>query len=239
MITTRGIVLNTVRYSDSSVIARVYTEEVGLRSFMVRVGKGRKALTGMALLQPLTPVVLSFINDARRNLYDPRSLEREVLLNSIPFDTVKTCIALFMAEVVGRSIAEEEANGEKFRFIHGAVLMLDAETRPVNNFHLKFMVEFSRHLGFHPHHRTPDQRYFDLAEGEFTVTEPAHPHMLDPEAADRLETLMDIPLNRHHELRLDTAGRRYLLRKLVDYYRLHLDGMKEITSHLVLEEVLG
>lgn len=239
MISTRGIVLSTVRYSDGSVIARIYTEATGLRSFMVRIGKGKNALAKMALLQPLTLIQVSFNDDPRKSLLSPRSLERETLLNGIPFDTLKTCIALFMAEVIGRSITEEEGNTEKFRFLHGSVLMLDRETRPVNNFHLKFMIEFSRHLGFYPHHRTPEQVYFDLAEGEFTAIEPTHPYALECEAANQLESLMDVAFNLHHSLKINNGDRRILLRKLVDYYRLHLDGMKEITSHLILEEVLG
>lgn len=239
IVNTRGIVLSTVRYSDSTVIARVYTEASGLRAFLVRTGKGKNALPKLALLQPLSLVELSFSSDDRRGLRTPRSLEREHMLNGIPFDTVKTCIALFMAEVVGRSIGEEERNEPMFRFLHSAVLKLDAADRSVVNYHLKFMVDFSRFLGFYPHHRKAGQRYFDLMEGEFCAMEPPHGLMLSNELTDDFELLLECDSTQEHLLGFNSAQRRKLLQKLIDYYRLHLEGMKEITSHKVLEEVLS
>jgi DNA repair protein RecO (recombination protein O) len=236
---TRGIVLSTVRYSDSAVIARVYTESSGLRAFLIRTGKGKTALSKLAVLQPLSLVELSFNADDRKGLRTPRSLEREYLLNGIPFDTVKTCIALFMAEVVSRSIGEEERNEPMFQFLHTSVCNLDAADRSVVNYHLKFMVEFSRFLGFYPHHRRQGQHYFDLMEGEFCALEPPHGLMMSRELSNDFESILECPKGEEHLLKIDSTQRRKLLQKLIDYYRLHLDGMREITSHRVLEEVLS
>ncbi len=238
IINTVGLVLSTLRYSDSSVIAKIYTEQAGLRSFMIRTGNGKNAMVKMAMLQPLSIIELSFDPDLRKGLQTPRSLERSTVLNGIPFDTIKTCIALFMAEVVGRSIAEEESNPSMFRFLKDSVIMLDGETNQVINFHLKFMIEFSRYLGFYPHHRILGQNYFDMTDGEFAVAEPQHPYGLEEKLSDHFENLMNVPMMLHHSLKIGNESRRELLQKLIDYYRLHLDGMKEITSHKVLEEVL-
>jgi DNA repair protein RecO (recombination protein O) len=239
IVKTRGIVLSTLRYSDSSVIVRIYTEIAGLRSFMVRTGKGKTALLRMSLLQPLGPVEISFDRDEKKNLHVPRSLERDAILKEIPFDTAKTCIALFMAEVVSHSIAEEEMNSKLFEFLHGSVMLLDAETNSVKNFHLKFMIEFSGHLGFFPHQRIEDEAFFDLFEGMFVTHEPLHRHYLQGALVSFFEELMNAPFKQHHQVRIGNENRRQLLQALVDYYRLHLHGMKEINAHKVLEEVLG
>ena len=239
IVKTRGIVLSTLRYSDSSVIVRIYTEIAGLRSFMVRTGKGKTALLKMSLLQPLSPVEISFDRDEKKTLHSPRSLEREAILKGIPFDTVKTCIALFMAEVVSRSIAEEETNTRLFEFLHRSVMLLDSETNPVKNFHLKFMIEFSGHLGFFPHERAAEEAFFDLIEGVFVNYDPLHPHYLQGAVVPIFEQLINVPFAEHHSIRIGNENRRQLLQGLVDYYRLHLNGMKEINAHKVLEEVLG
>ena len=239
IVTTSGIVLSSIRYSDSSVIARIYTNEIGLRSFMVRTGKGRTALPKLGLLQPLTLVQLSFINDDRRGLKTIKNIDREVALNSIPFDTVKTCLALFMAEVIVRSIGEEERNEELYAFLHNAIRLLDSTQESVTNFHLKFMLEFSRFLGFYPQDRQQHHHYFDLVEGEFCPSEPIHPHMLSGTLVVALERLLAIRIDEHATVKMTNADRRILLQKLLDYYRLHLHGMKEITSHKVLSEVLS
>ncbi len=239
IVTTNGIVLSTVRYSDSSVIARIYTEQVGLQSCMVRTGKGKNALPKLAMLQPLSLVELSFTNDERRSLRNLRSLERETALNGIPFDTVKTCVALFMAEVIGRAIAEEEGNPGMFSFLRNSILMLDQAQASVNNFHLKFLIEFSRYLGFYPHDRSLGQPYFDLMEGEFCSVEPLHPYVMRDALVDRFDELKKVEMPAHATVRMSTEVRRELLQKLIDYYRLHLQGIKEISAHKVLEEVLS
>lgn len=239
IIKTSGIVLSTVRYSDSSVIAKIYTEKAGLQSCMVRTGKGKNALPKLAMLQPLSLVEVSFTNDDRKSLKNLRSMEREVALNGIPFDTVKTCIALFMAEVIGRAIAEEEGNAGMFSFLKNAILLLDHTEGSVNNFHLKFLIEFSRYLGFYPHERSATESYFDLMEGEFSAFEPIHPYFMEGLVTQRFHELVEVEMSAHSTVRMTNDIRRQLLQKLIDYYRLHLHGIKEINAHKVLEEVLS
>ncbi|MFC2175430.1 DNA repair protein RecO [Bacteroidota bacterium] len=237
-VNSKGIVLSTLRYSDSTVIARVYTEAEGLKSFMVRTGKGKPALMKMALLQPLSVVALSFNNDPRKGMTTPKSLEREEVLGGIPFDTVKTCIALFIAEVIGRSIKEEEHNPGLFRFLKDSIILLDKETKSVVNFHLKFMIEFSGFLGFYPQTRNNNEQYFDLSEGEFSSLEPFHPYTINAPLIEAFDRLMRTPMQQIESVEIGNEGRRVLLQKLIDYYRLHLEGMREITSHKILEEIL-
>ena len=239
ILNSSGIVLSSLRYSDSSVIARIYTKEKGLRSFMVRTGKGKNALSKLSLLQPLTLVEISFSNDERKNLHTLRNIERESALLSIPFNPVKTCIALFVSEIIGRSIGEEETNTELFKFLHSSILLLDDHQASPANFHLKFMIEFSRFLGFYPQPQEAGERYFDLAEGEFTRSEPIHPHAIEEPLTTIFNKLLVVGMSSFDAVKMSNEQRRTLVQKLIDFFRFHLDGMKEITSHKVLEEVLG
>lgn len=233
-----GIVLSTLRYSDSSVIARVYTRAKGLRSFMVRTGKGKTAISKLGLLQPLSLVSVSFRDDQRKTMHTARTIERESALRTIPFNPLKTCIALFVAEVIFRSIGEEEQNEQLFKFLHSSVLLLDDNENPAN-FHLKFMMEFTRFLGFYPHHAAVSAPFFDLSEGEFRPTQPPHPYFFEGALVTAFSELLATGMTTFDAVRMTNTQRRELLQKLIDYYRLHLEGMKEIRSHKVLEEVLS
>jgi DNA repair protein RecO (recombination protein O) len=239
LVNTQGIVLNTILYSDSSVIAKLYTRSSGLKSLMIRTGKGKSAQAKMSLLQPLTLVNLSFDKSDKKGLRTPRSFERTKPFKAIPFDTFKTCIALFMAEVVARAIGEEETNLKLFSFLENAILLLDEEENSVNNFHLKFMIEFSSHLGFLPDRNTSDKLFFDLVEGEFTNSETLHPYVIRESELQFFNELIQAPFSEHYVPRPIGTDRKQLLQHLVDYYRLHLEGMKEITSHKILEEVMA
>jgi DNA repair protein RecO (recombination protein O) len=239
ILNSSGIVLSTLRYSDSSVIARIYTQAKGLRSFMVRTGKGKNALPKLAMLQPLSLVDISFSDDERKNLHTLRSLERGVALKDIPFNPVKTCIALFVAEMIGRAIEEQEHNPELFKFLQNSILLLDDETESPANFHLKFLIEFTRFLGFYPSDDYRAGAQFDLTEGEFLLGDSIHPYFIDKQLSGRFYELIKVGMSTYGSVKLPNEQRRELLQKLIDYYRLHLDGMKEINSHKVLEEVLA
>lgn len=240
LVNSRGIVLNTLRYSDSSIIARILTEHAGQRSFMVRVGKGRSAAGKLSQLQALSIVNVSFDHDDRQGLRTPRSLERAEVMRTIPFDTVKSSIAIFMAEVLSRTLQEETADVRLFDFLHNSILLLDREERPCHNFHLAFLLQLSSFLGCEP---TLDNGighpFFDLREGVTCAIAPLHPHYLEGSAKQAMEQLEAGGMDGHANIHLSNDDRRTLLRALVDYYRLHLDGMREIRSHLVLEEVMG
>jgi DNA repair protein RecO (recombination protein O) len=206
---------------------------------MVRTGKGKNALPKLALVQPLSLVEISFSDDERKNLHTLRSIERESALKTIPFEPLKTCIALFIAELISKSIEEEEGNEELFKFLRSSVLLLDDDTEEVSNFHLKFMVEFTRFLGFYPSQNSSSGSYFDLTEGEFVRNEPIHPYHINSTDSGLLARLIQVGMSSYAQVQLSNEQRRELLQKLIDYYRLHLDGMKEIKSHRVLEEVLS
>ncbi len=240
LVNSRGIVLSSLRYSDSSVIARILTEHAGQKAFLVRIGKGRAAMGKVGLLQPLSLVNLSFDHDDRQGLRTPRSLERAEPLLSIPFDTVKASIAIFMAEVLGRAMQEESGDGPMFHFVRDSVLLLDSEQRPCTNFHLSFLLELSRYLGCAPAlDDAQEMPYFDLREGVACMLPPLHPNYLEGTVKDALIELSEAGMKGHAAVALSNEHRRTLLRALIDYYRWHLQGMHEICSHLVLEEVMA
>ena len=55
---TRGIVLNTIPYSDTSLIVKIYTEQFGLQSYIVSGARSKKGQRKANLLQPLSQLDL-------------------------------------------------------------------------------------------------------------------------------------------------------------------------------------
>lgn len=240
LINSRGIVLSTIRYSDSSIIARIYTEASGLRPFMVRIGKGRGAIGKVSAMQPLSPVMLSFDPEQRQGIRTPRSLERERVLTRIPFDALRSAVAIFIAEVLGRSLHDDLHDPRLFALIHATVTILDGDDGNCSNLHLVFLMELTRFLGCHPQ-MDPECSvpYFDLREGEYCAMPPLHPHHISGEQLCDFTRLTESYLQDHASLRFTNNDRRLLLRVIIDYLRLHVDGMAEIRSHTVLEEVMN
>ena len=236
--TTRGIVLQTFSYTDSSLIAKVYTELFGLQSYLVNAAHSKKSGTKANLLQPLSLVECVVYKKERKQLQRIKEIKCEHPYVSIPTDIAKSSIALFLDEILYKSIREEERNDALFEFIHSSLLVLDLTTERCANFHLYFMLQLSRYLGFYPAGNYSDtEKYFDLQEGMFRTFEPSHPLYMDQNLSGKLIELMNSNYEKISGLNISFAERKQLLEKLITYYELHLDSLREIKSHKVLEEI--
>jgi DNA repair protein RecO (recombination protein O) len=236
--TTRGIVLQTFSYTDTSVIAKIYTELFGLQSYLVNAAHSKRSGTKANLLQPLSLIECVVYKKEKKQLQRMKEIKCEHPFVSIPYEITKSSIALFLNEILYKSIREEERNPELFEFIHSSLRMLDLRTESCANFHLHFMVRLSRYLGFYPSGNFSDgEMYFDLQEGVFRDFQPSHPLWLDPAQSTQLRELMSCTYANLSVLSISLPQRKLLLDKLILYYELHLDSLRGVRSHKVLEEI--
>ena len=122
---TKGIVLHTLKYNDTSIIVDMYTELSGRTSFLVPVPRSRKAAVKSVLFQPLS--FIEFEADYRPNatLYRVKEAKSFYPFTSIPYDPYKSSMALFLAEFLYRAIREEAENRPLFAYLQHSVIWLD------------------------------------------------------------------------------------------------------------------
>ena len=114
----RGIVLNTVKYGDSSLVAHLLTDRFGRQSYMIQgVRSSRGHGSKMALFQPMFALEFEGLESPKMEMHRMREIRNGILLSSIPYDVRKSTIALFMAEVLYRLVGESEPNAELFDFV--------------------------------------------------------------------------------------------------------------------------
>lgn len=237
---TRGIVLKTTLYSESSVIVQIFTEKFGIQSYMINGVKKPKAKIRMNMLQPLHLVDMIVYHKTNTNIQRLSELRPSPVFRSIPYDIIKSTIVLFLNEVLYKSIRQQTTDEHLFDFIFNALCWFDeTETQQVN-FHLAFLLKLSRFLGFAPSTQTKsNQSYFDLQEGEFRSSPPVHAYFLDKEDAGLFISLFSSPFEKINEINLENKTRRSILDKILVYYTLHTASFGEIRSHQVLEDVLS
>ena len=147
----RGIVLHTLKYGDSGMVVYLLTDSGGRQSYMVQgVRSARGHGSKLALFQPMFAVEFEGLESSRMQMHRFREVRSGIVLQSLPFDVRKSTIALFMAEVLYRLVKECEPNQRLFDFVWGSVAALDALDEGVANFHLWFLTNLSRFLGFSP-----------------------------------------------------------------------------------------
>lgn len=236
---TRGVVLHTTRYSETSVIAKIYTEKFGLLSFLVKGVRSSKSKVKASLMQPLTLLNMEVNYREARNLQFIKEFSRDYNFSSIPFDTLKTTVAMLLLEVITKSIREHEPNDEMFEFIYESFCVLDKDEKLNPDFHLLFLVNFTRYLGFAPHENFSETNcYFEMQEGYFTGSSSQKPTVLDKDESAVLNTLLCTALYALPAHKISRTERKNMLRRLVKYYQLHIENFN-LKSPEILEEVLG
>jgi DNA repair protein RecO (recombination protein O) len=237
-----GIVLRTVRYNDHTIIAHLYTLQMGRASFRVAIPRSRKAAVKSVLFQPLA--LLELVSDVRptTTIYSVREAKSICPFTSIPYDPVKAAIALFLAEFLSRTVREEGTeNIPLYTYLSHSIRWLDTSQGSVANFHLVFLMRFSRFLGLYPNLDNYGQgNYFDLLNGCFTPTRPAlHLSFLEPEEASRISRLMRMNYDTMHLFSMNRSERNRCLHIMNEYYRLHLPDFPELKSLEVLRELFS
>jgi DNA repair protein RecO (recombination protein O) len=147
---SRGIVLSYIKYSETSIIVRIFTREFGLKSYIINGARSKTAKSKMAFYQPLTLLDLVIYDKEGSNLN--RISEAKLLMpfQLIPFDFLRSGIAMFMAEVMGKSVFEGYQNEEFFDFLESTIQLLDNKETSLVHFPLVFLWESSKYLGFAP-----------------------------------------------------------------------------------------
>jgi DNA repair protein RecO (recombination protein O) len=237
---TKGIVLRQMKHKESGVIAWIYTRDFGLKSFFIQGVRRKKPTMKANLFQPLTLLEMQVINKGNKEINTLSSIGVVSDCLAIQQDIGKTSIALFLAEIQYKCIKEEEANQELFDFLWGTVLNLARDEGNIANYHLFFMLSFSKYLGFYPN--TQDIKtgsYFDKREGVFSMSQPEHPDFMSPELTDQLIALLGMHSPNNRKQQRNPIDRSDLLDHLLTFYQIHIPNMHQINSHQILRTVFN
>jgi DNA repair protein RecO (recombination protein O) len=237
---TRGIVFKTTDYGETSVIVQIFTEKFGLQSYIINGVKKPKAKISQNMLQPLHLLDMVVYHKNTGNIQRIAELKNSPVLQTIPYDVIKSCLAIFLNEVLYKAIRQQSADENLFDFVFSAVEWLDHQVTGLANFHLLFLMQLTRYLGFYPdRYLMNDADYFDMKNGVFSKYKPDSVLYLSPPHTQNFNRLLDGTFEGIGELKFNNDERRYLLTKLLEYYALHIEGFGIIRSHEILEEVLG
>ncbi len=236
---TKAIVVKTTKYSETSLIVKAFTENFGMRTYMVRGVRRKKSKAPMSLFQPLSILEMVVYEKEGRDIQNIKEIKSHVLFKSIPYHIKKTSIALFLNELILKSIGEEEQNHSIFSFIYQSIVFLDEADESYENFHLWFMTHFTRFLGFKSssNYDAQKQNIFDLQEGRFTNLVLPDSISIQPPLSNAFSRLQQDEYYGNH-VSLNRKLRLQLLLKLQQYYQFHLPGFSDLKSLSILKEVM-
>lgn len=227
---TRGIVLNFIKYGETSIVTRIYTEAFGMQSYIVNGVRGskKKSKNKISFFQPLTLLDLVVYHKVKSSsLHRISEIKCTVPYSTLPYDFTKSTIALFMAEVLSKSLKEEESNELLFDFLHTSLLVFDQLQQGYYNFHLQFMLKLCRYLGFEP--ASADELFNQVYEfvGKPEITE---------DEKKLVNHLLRSPYT--EAMRGKNEIRRLLLDDIIKFYQYHIESFGDLKSVAVLREIV-
>ncbi|QJD95702.1 DNA repair protein RecO [Mucilaginibacter robiniae] len=237
---TRGIVFKVTDYGETSVVVQIFTEKFGLQSYIINGVKRPKAKISRSMLQPLALLDLIVYYKNTGAVQRISELKNAPLLQHLPYDIVKSSIALFLNEILYKAIKQQTADEQLFEYIFRGIELLDNLTVGLANFHLLFLLGLTRYLGFYPDaSQSADADYFDMRNGVFVRYKPESSLYLSPPHTQNFHQLLTYGFEQLGDIKLSHDERKYLITRLLEYFALHVEGFGNIRSQEVLEEVLG
>ena len=234
----RGIVLNSLKYGDSAMVVHLLTDALGRQSYMVQgVRSSRGRGSKLALFQPMFALEFEGLTSSRQQMHRFREVQSGIVLQRMPFDVRRSTIALFMAEVLYRLVKESEPDSQLFDFVWESIGALDSMEEGVANFHLWFLANLSRLLGFRPGNDYTPGAWFDIREGLYSVVRPAHPGVMTQECASLLDRMLSCDVRRLGDVGLNRDRRSEFLNAMLAYFGYHLDAISAVQSVRILKEV--
>lgn len=241
---TKGIVLRTIKYGETSIIATIYTELFGVQSYIVKgVRQSSKKSQGKAnFFQPAAVLEMQAYHNDLKNLQFIKEFQWAYLHQTIFFDVVRNAVAMYIIELLQQSVRQPETNASLYYLIEETLQQIDTGSATlVSNMPLYFTLQLGAQLGFEIQGNcTKTTPILDLQEGNFVKQQPNHVYFIDGRLAKTISILQSITsYNELNNITLNRETRRNLLTYLQQYIALHVQNFGEIKSKMVLQEVLG
>ena len=229
---SRSIALSYIKHGESSIIAKLFTEEKGLQSFIIKGVRSKKSKKKLGLFQALELSTINATYLPKKNLQYLTDVslynsEREEGINMI-----KNFLFLFVAEVISKILHENEVDNPLFSFVWQLKTNLAKSSEIDPNFPLHFLIDLSKHMGFYPLDDDEKNTYFNLELGEFTNSTQHLNHYINQENSYYFKALLQ-----KQEITIPYVNRNQILLDLIDYYKLQHHELKNMTSHLIIESL--
>ncbi len=237
-VSTQAIVLAQTKYSDSSIILQLYTKSNGRVPVMVYGLTGKKR-NQMAYYQALNLLEVVLDIKAKRQVQSLKEARPEPVLHDIGMDYYKSTQAIFLAEVLTKSLQEEHAHAELFDFIHYSVQLLNSLPNGETPFYLAFLVKLTRYLGFWFYTGGFEKEFFDYQSGRFVSQKPAHAYFLSEATYKNLQVIQDEPYDAEGIQDFAQDDFQKIFATLFKLYDLNIPGFRNVKSLGVLREVFA
>ncbi len=235
---TKVIVLHTIRYGESSIIVQCFTEKWGRQSFIMKGVRKSKKNNRASLFQPLFLLNFDIYFKPNRDIQWIKEVSMINPMNSLQQDITKRLQALFIAEILSKTLREEEQNVVLFQFLEASISYFETMESASASFHLLFLFQFTRYLGFEPQaNYSEKKKYFNPELGTFTDGANTTDLTREEELGKYWHACFSNNYEALDKLIVNQSGRNIFLDSLLEFYMFHVESLKEIKSVEILRTI--
>ncbi len=235
-----GIIFRRIKYSETSLIVDIFTREKGIRSFIFSGVRKAKAKVSAVMIDHMNIVNIIAYDKDNDKLARVKEIHLEHGYRHITTDVVKSSLGIFLLEMTRDCIKEKEPNEELFDFITDWYKYLDICDHQLSCFHLMYLLELSRFLGFEPMNDFDEElrTQFDLLDGNFVNVSNTSKYLLPVERSIFVRQLLSADMKQLEHIRIPKVIRNEILKDIIKFYRLHVDNFREPKSLAVIQAIL-
>ena len=234
---SKGFVVKSIKNGETSMIVSCYLEDIGLKSFIVKGIYGTKRPKfSKAHFLPLNFISINYNLSRPDRLSYIKEVKPVFIFNTIHSSIEKSTVIIFLSEILNSVFREEgDKNQNLFNFLDKSISWYDNQDN-CNNFHIKFLIELTRHIGFYPNIRSQEDRFFNLESGSSSTIKPIS-KFIELDDYELFKQMLGMKFEDLNYMGINKDSRLRLLNHIIDYYSLHLQMFKFPKSIDIFSEI--
>lgn len=236
-----AIIIKAIKYSETSIICDAYTDELGLRTYIINGVRKKNSRVSPGLLQPMALVEMVVYHHEDKDVNRIKEIKPSYVYQRIPFEVPYGAVGLFMTEVVQKTLREPEPQPLLFEFLKQCYVELDQTPQKIANYPLWFLAHYATYLGLTPSiEQLTEESVFDYSVGRILAEAPSgHHYYFSTHNTHLLAAFLELKVAASAQLELSKEDRKSLQQDLLHYYQYHLDNFGPLNSVAILQSVFA
>ena len=216
---TRGIVLNYIKYGETSIICKIYTEQFGLQSYIINGIRNSKS-KNIGLFQPLNILDLVVYHKKTSGLQRIKESKLDYAYKTLHLDMKKISVCFFLSEFLTKISQTDEDQKDNFDFMKGSLIVFDKLEVNYSNFHIQFLIKLSKYFGI------------DIGNSK---------HLTGENVKDDINLFVDACINNSYEVKIKSNNilRNNVINLIIEHYSRNLDININLNSTNILKEIFN
>ena len=219
IINTKGIVLSYIKYGETSIICKIFTETSSIQTFIIN-GVRKSKSKNIALYQPLNILDLVIYHKESSGIQRIKEAKLDVIYKSLHLDIKKISICYYISEFLSKILKSSEINEYQFNFIQDSLIVFDNIEYNYSNFHIQFFLKLTKYYGI------------DIDNPNQLCT---------TGLSSKLFSYIDKCIISNYEVKIYSNNilRNKVLNLITEYYSNHMDINIKLKSTTVLKEIFN